>query len=159
VVNTDGSGTVRLTWDGSSYTPAWSPGGVTIAFTGPDGIYLMNHNGTGRTRLTAGAEPAWSADGTRIAYTLGHDLGGSALHVMLSDGSGITAVTSAQSSVWDTHASWSPDGGRIVFQRSWDDGVDRYTDVFVAASDGSWAVPLIASTDPWYYKGTPAWSR
>jgi len=60
----------------SDTAPDWSPDGARIAFSSrEDGnfeIYVINANGTGRTRLThtAGTNvaPAWSPDGHWIAY-------------------------------------------------------------------------------------------
>jgi hypothetical protein len=50
----------------------WSPDGSRVAYinaeTGPQGIWTVRANGTGRTRLTDTLQPhAWSHDGTRFA--------------------------------------------------------------------------------------------
>ncbi|PYP78241.1 MAG: hypothetical protein DMD35_11965 [Gemmatimonadetes bacterium] len=41
--------------------PAWSPDGSKLAFAGSDGIFIINADGTNRTRLTSGSHsaPAW----------------------------------------------------------------------------------------------------
>jgi TolB protein len=61
LVNPDGTGVTRLIPDIYSLEPAWLPDGQKIAFTGNNGVFVMNADGTGRTRLTIGAdsEPAW----------------------------------------------------------------------------------------------------
>lgn len=61
VMNANGRRWVRLTEnrvdDGQ---PVWSPDGGRIAFSREfAAIYAMNADGTGETRLTAGANPAW----------------------------------------------------------------------------------------------------
>lgn len=58
-------------------TPAWSPDGSKLVFTGYDGglsdLFVVNADGTGFTRLTrdkhADLHPAWSPDGRTIAFT------------------------------------------------------------------------------------------
>jgi len=60
----------------SDTAPDWAPDGARIAFSSrEDGnyeIYVINANGTGRTRLTRTAgtnvAPSWSPDGQWIAY-------------------------------------------------------------------------------------------
>src|SRR5207247_11024943 len=75
----DRPGSIRLTegpaWDGD---PAWSPDGQRIAFSsqrdGSTDIYVMNADGSGLRRVTAGPfdqQPAWSPDGARIVFTAG----------------------------------------------------------------------------------------
>ncbi len=102
----DGSIT-RLTDDGRSSDPAWSPDGRQIAFTSSGetplpGLFVMNADGSGRRRLTfpdgADASPTWSPDGRWIAVarsTLSPSgasgpIGGSSCQVVLvaADGSG-----------------------------------------------------------------------
>jgi len=67
VMNAAGRGLTRLTHDGASENPAWSPDGSKIAFDSKRGgdrdIYVMNADGGGVTRLTRDpardVEPAW----------------------------------------------------------------------------------------------------
>jgi hypothetical protein len=68
----------RLTDDGGSSEPAWSPDGRQIAFTSSGqtrlrGLFVMNADGTGRERLTfpdgADGSPTWSPDGRWIAVS------------------------------------------------------------------------------------------
>jgi hypothetical protein len=57
VLNADCRAVTQLTHSPSAdYHPAWSPDGTRIAFASSDGgddIFVMNANGSGRTRLTA----------------------------------------------------------------------------------------------------------
>ena len=56
----------------------------------------MNADGTGQTRLTNNAafdiEPAWSPDGTKIAFASDRD-GNVEIYVMNADGTGQTRLT------------------------------------------------------------------
>ncbi len=77
----DPSGTypvTRLTDDsGSSYAPRWSPDGTRIAYVNAESVrgnvFLMNADGSRRTRLTRDAEaddrrPDWTPDGQFVAF-------------------------------------------------------------------------------------------
>jgi Tol biopolymer transport system component len=82
-------------------------------------IFAMNPDGTGRIRLTRdpGAfdeDPAWSPDGTRIAFVKLGDLASPGIYVMNADGSGPRWIL--EDSTGPTSPSWSPDGTSIVFE-------------------------------------------
>jgi dipeptidyl aminopeptidase/acylaminoacyl peptidase len=88
VMNADGSGVRRLTFDGGdpndptapshdSLNPAWSPDGSRIAFDSTrDGnreVYVINADGTGLVNVSNDPStdyaPAWSPDGTQLSFT------------------------------------------------------------------------------------------
>lgn len=82
-------------------------------------VWTMNPDGTGQVNLTATpdiseSQPAWSADGTRLAY-LRDEPGGQVLVVVNADGTGAIDVT-ASPSLQNT-PTWSPDGTRIAVSR------------------------------------------
>lgn len=120
-------------------------------------IYQMSRDGSGQRRLTdhdvdasspAGlffqVDPAWSPDGTRIAFSSRRS-GSNDLYVMNADGTGTRQLTSTKAD--DLHPTWSPDGKRIAFARS--------GEIFVANADGSSARSIVASSAD---DSEPAWS-
>lgn len=56
---------------GAAFAQAPNTGGDTIAFHRDGAIWLMNDDGTGQRALQYGMQPAWSPDGTRLAYNGG----------------------------------------------------------------------------------------
>ena len=97
--------------------PVYSPDGTRIVFsTARDAsgviygdLYLMNADGTGRTRLqnARGFAPAWSPDGNYITYNwqLDYPFGRAAIWVMASDGSNPQVLTEVSEN-WTPH--WLP---------------------------------------------------
>ncbi|HEV8116321.1 MAG TPA: hypothetical protein VGP53_08795 [Acidimicrobiales bacterium] len=130
VMNLDGSGRRQLTsLGGNADSPAWSPDGTKIVFrhnielmvvgagggsprslASPGGTGAVNPQGSGANKLaTAGgqpAEPSWSPDGSRIAYTIARSGEQCAIWVMNADGRGQTPITDG--SRCDRHATWQP---------------------------------------------------
>ena len=133
-------------------------GNGRIAFTtlrdGRAEIDVVGLDGTGRASLTASgvsAEPAWSPDGTRIAYTCANF----SLCLMNADGSGQTALTDTGSwsgtYVYDEYPTWSPDGKKLAFQSN--RGNLDYA-IWVVNADGTGPVQLTtAGRDD-----APSWS-
>jgi TolB-like protein/DNA-binding SARP family transcriptional activator len=109
-------------------------------------IFVMNTDGTGLRNLTNDAEPelapAWSPDGTQIAY-----ISDGRLYLMDADGSNRRRLTDGP----DNYPSWSPDGARIAFSRG-----KRTSDIYVINADGSGLVNLTRNER--MFDIEPAWS-
>jgi Tol biopolymer transport system component len=112
-------------------------------------IYTMSADGRGEKRLTEAAddastlrtlffqvEPAWSPDGTRIAFS-SNRTGSFDLYAMAADGTGTRRLTATPAE--DRHPSWSPDGRRIAFSRG------TPGDLHVMDADGSSMRRLVES--------------
>ena len=131
-----------------------------IAFvTSRDGkgeIYVINPDGSGLTNLTDNpAEdfaPAWSPDGSKIAFRSHRGEGFYNLYVMDADGSNQIRLVqnSGDDPAGDFRPSWSPDGSKIVFNSN-REGV-RYRGIYVVNVDGSNLTNLTTSGS------APRWS-
>jgi Tol biopolymer transport system component len=185
VVNADGSGAApltRLTVNTSgigvatSQTPTWSSDSRKVAFLSAgalDGSDALNTNQTFNiwaanvdgsattplTRLTSGAfqsYPAWSPDGTKVAFIGQRTLDGSDaqdptfalnLWVVKADGSSATPLTRLVKQTSAFYPIWSPDGARLAYgsDRALD-GSDSSTNslenTWVINADGSGARAL-----------------
>jgi Tol biopolymer transport system component len=125
IMNADGSNQTRLTAStGFDGTPAWSPDGRIVFASnrgGADGIWVMNADGSGLTQLTWQANstlPAWSPDGSQIAYSADSNGDGwMELWLMNADGSNQHMLISYGSPYDALARSWSPDGHYIAFTK------------------------------------------
>ena len=90
-------------------------------------LYSIGGDGHGLRQLTSTSahefEPAWSPDGTKIAYVqqvVANKCDGcpSTIWVMNADGTGQHALTTGGDGWFDDHPSWSPDGRTIAYQHA-----------------------------------------
>jgi Tol biopolymer transport system component len=204
VMNADGSSPTPLTKltanAANSRFPVWSPDSGKIVFTsgraldGSDNantdlanIWVMNADGSGATPLTKlttanvfSEGPAWSPDGSKIAFESHRALDGSDaantnrtlnIWVMNADGSGATPLTKltavgAGTPNGDGSAEpvWSPDGRKIAFASHGAlDGSDAAntndtSNIWVMNADGSGAAPLTKLTVLGADSVLPTWS-
>ena len=103
---------------------------------------MVGPDGRGERRLARGNahDPAWSPDGSRLAFSAG------ALHVVDADGGARRRLTSPTStndrSVADFEPDWSPDGRRIVFLRHESGRGADVTALYVVGAGGGNERPL-----------------
>jgi len=113
----------------STSTPTAASGEIAFTATvgGMEGVYVTDVASGQTTRLADGGGPAWSPDGTRIAFERASDNAGFTLWMMNADGSGPRSLGSG------LNPAWSPDGTRIAFSTS---PIDL-GDLWVMNADGS----------------------
>ena len=116
---------------------------------------INDHRGTGVDcfrRLTNNSaideHPAWSPDGTRIAFQSYRD-GNYEIYVMDDDGGNQTRLTN--NGARDERPSWSPDGTRIAFEST----RDGNTEIYAMDDDGGNVDRL---TNNSAFDGGAAWS-
>jgi len=110
---------------------------------GPDELYAIESDGSGVSRVgdgsTSDLTPAWSADGSHVAFASNRGSGGNyEIYVMNRDGTGTRAVTSAGGFNW--FPAWSPDGTRIAFESA----RDGFLAIYVVNTDGTGLTRLTA---------------
>lgn len=94
----------RARWITKGASPSWSPSGRWLAFTWGDGIYRVNADGGGRTRLAripGVSGPSWSPDGRKILFTRR-----SSIWVMNADGTARRRVLAVSGNLFG--AGWRP---------------------------------------------------
>ncbi|WP_051324795.1 metallophosphoesterase [Candidatus Solirubrobacter pratensis] len=149
--NPDGSAPRRLRTGVPASTPVFSPAGRRIAFSGQGRIWVMYADGSALRAVTDGlqpaSEPAWSPDGTALAFAQGAP-GARHIAVVRADGSGVTTITAGSGD--DRSPAWSARG--IAFVRRTRHGGDE---LYVTGPLGGRARRLTRTPAD---EESPAWS-
>lgn len=175
VMDADGTDVRRLTRGRADTDPDWSPDGRLITFVrgenlasatdANEDIYVLDLATGATRRLTRTppgifeVAPAWSPDGTRIAFarvtgTSEFD-GLASIHVMNGDGAGERLVLAHQLFAYAPYSlAWRPDGRTIAFETSSSIGCTAISTVDV---DGGDPRPLTTCTKPTEASVAPAW--
>jgi hypothetical protein len=140
--NTAGTGPPSANSNAVTPTAVTTPSPGKIAFASTNGgdseVYVMNADGSNPTPLTANAvfdgQPAWSPNGSRIAFTSARLDGFDEIYVMKPDGSDVKRVTIPVGAD-DSKPAWSPTGNQIAFTSN----RDGNNEIYVMNGDGSGA--------------------
>ena len=174
-IGADGSGRAVLIADSTAFQPAWSPDGARLAFTRfTDGrnaceIYTVRADGSDERKITTPDRatglstwcayfPAWSPDGSKIAFAAGPSGCAVApycwsfpgfIYVVNTDGSNERQLFTRLSlpppqypNFWYvslTTPRWSPDGSMIAFTGDATNGGDDLWWAYIGTAAGSGA--------------------
>jgi Tol biopolymer transport system component len=134
--------------------PAWSSDGQWLAFTDgddiavPQGIYSVRVESSDRRLLVRRAYyPAYSPDGTKLAFVAFPRTGLGGVFVANADGSEPRAVSVAAGAAMP---AWSPDGTRIAFVRD--------AAIIAARADGSGEETIAPRVPSRVVVSGPRWS-
>jgi TolB protein len=129
--------------------PSWAgaaPGRIAFTTEGPRTIWIMNADGTGRTKLMPDNDPlfhqpptvALSPDGLQVAFTCQPQVHVYDICIINADGTGFARLTDADGN--DKHPRWTRDG-RIVFSSE----RDGNKEIYIMNADGSEQTNLTTS--------------
>jgi TolB protein len=129
-----------------------SPGGdgaarAELAFARSGHVWKIGAEGGPARLLIRGAyAPAWSPDGSRIAFVSGRT-GDEEIYVARADGSGPTRLTRLPGP--DLSPAWSSDGRRLVWSRN--------AEIWTMSASGAAKKRVVARAEQWHEHHSPTW--
>ena len=123
-----------------------------IAFTRNGHVWKIEPDGT-QVKLAKGEQPAWSPDGSRIAYVR-PSRRGYQLWTMAADGSDRTPILT---DTFSAAPSWSPDGLRLVFSGFSASGPANH-DLYTIQANPPFGLPVQITQTPYSDEEHPTWS-
>src|SRR5215210_3586721 len=170
-MNPDGTGVTNITDPSLDILSAGiSPNGEKIAFatSGTYGLYMMNADGTDRTRIFHKQStppndleaPVFSPDGKRIAFLMPPPGGvETEIYVVNADGTSLTRLTNMEGD--ESGLVWSPNGEKIAFVNTREEGgasasaAAPEVDLYVADADSTNETQITNTFTP---ESSPTWS-
>ena len=163
VMDRDGRERRKLTAEeGEIKSVAWSPTGKQILFTQNGALWIVNPDGSGLRKIADvitdylgrpyAAQPAWSPDGSRVAFVapgVGPDHRPD-IFIINADGSDLFNLTNHPAE--DYQPSWSPDGRWVAFVST----RLGYQGIYTIGVDGSSQAQIFHSPTEGAYH--PTWS-
>ena len=155
----DGNAIARLTEDGISVNPAFSPDGSQLAYTSGTKVYIADQYANDPQLVLDFGVGAygldWSPDGTRLVASFPNCAEFDCepdIYVFGTDGSGLTNLTNTLHGEY--HPAWAPDDSKIAF----DAAVASQSDIFTINTDGSGLQNLTDDPDMTGDALEPDWS-
>jgi tol-pal system beta propeller repeat protein TolB len=117
-------------------------------------IYVINADGSNKTRLTnlvnpSSSDPSWSPDDSKIVFSSRSTIAQSDIYVMDSDGTQLENITN--NAAFNESPTWSPDGSRIAFVSD----SDGNREIYVIYANGTGLTNITNNPSSDIY---PAWS-
>lgn len=156
VVNSDGSSAnaTEIPTVGGGGHPTWAADSGKIAFWHSNQVYLVNADlSSPATPLpgAAGQEPAWSPDGSRIAFGSQH--AGGFLDLQIIAAGGGTPLPIAANTQF-AFPSWSPSGAQLAYHEQ--AGENSYFRIVNADGSGNHGLPIVQGLNA--NGPAPSWS-
>ena len=110
VIEADGTNRARVAAGGCGWvpTPLWSPDSRLLMYQAPSTIVIIDLDNGTQTVIHDARSPAWSPDGSRLAYT---NSGNHGLFVSGPNGENRQQIASGRVA----HVVWSPAGTRLAY--------------------------------------------
>lgn len=167
----DNGGARRQLTDKDDSRARWSPDGTRIAFHRNDDnndqisdVYVIHADGTNLQQLThyggITGKPAWSPDGQNIVFHSEHN-GNLEIYVIELATQNITQLTGIEEAHNATAPDYSPDGQRLVYEKSIKRPGLHHKNIWVMNADGTNPKPLLPDPkleDQIIIRSRPRWS-